>query len=295
MLKSLLFTLLIAASTTLSAQAVNTSNNASKEVHAAPSPFDIMQLLSISFDGDVSSQQLFDQSVASNMRIAMEHLQVRFSDRRTNTVMSRSDIEKILGQSRQANAHDLIRRTLASFTLPHLNAEQIIDLFNAVALASMLSPPEYINIEFYDARQEPSNTDHGGISGSIPDAMYTPTKAQAVDTAAAWDDEAIVDYFIANDFTFKPKTTREFLLPYTAVANDVRQFNRYAREELEQLLEQEPDLKIAWADKKKALSQSVGVGTENARRRYIGLLHLKAEDPSKASMMRALFAKLYAD
>src|SRR5690554_4196353 len=98
MVKSLLFMLLIAASTTLSAQVVSTSNNASKEVHAAPSPFDIMQLLSIYFDGDVSSQQLFDQSVASNMRIAMEHLQVRFTDRRSNTVMSRRSEERRVGK-----------------------------------------------------------------------------------------------------------------------------------------------------------------------------------------------------
>src|SRR5690554_109134 len=163
MLKPRFVILLLSLFCAFSAHATTVNETSNEGFYPAPSPMELIKVISHYFNGDIASQQLFDQSAAAHMRIAMEHLEVRFSDRRTNTEISREAIEKILGQSRQDNAHDFIRQTLTRFSLPYLNAEQIIDLFNAAALASMPSPPEYIAIEFYDARYGPSNKKYGGI------------------------------------------------------------------------------------------------------------------------------------
>lgn len=133
-----------------------------------PNPLDMMQMMSTYLSGEVSPKQLFDMGVEGNMRVPMQHLGVRFVDLRTNKPMNRDDIAQILGNARQDGAHDLILQTLTTFSIPQVNPETMIDIFNAAALASMRVPPEYIDIEFYDKRVGFKGKSGGGISGSVP-------------------------------------------------------------------------------------------------------------------------------
>ncbi|GLR63798.1 hypothetical protein [Marinospirillum insulare] len=146
----------------------------STPLYAEPTPLDMMQLMSNYLSGSVTSEQIFEMGVESNMRIPMQHLRVHFVDSRSGKEMPRSDIDQILGQARQDWSYDLIRQTIGTFAPAGSSPEQIIDLFNASALASMRIPPDYIQIEYYDARLGARGDAEGGVSGSIPNKTHTP-------------------------------------------------------------------------------------------------------------------------
>ena len=152
MLKLRRIILLLSFSFIVTAAYATNSEAKVEDFKAAPTTLDIMHLMSTYLGGDVSSQQLFDMGVKSNMHIPMQHVLVRFTDTRTDAELSRDEIAQILGQSRQNSAHNLILRTVSAFALPNISQDQLIDLFDAAALASMHTPPSYIKIEFYDAR-----------------------------------------------------------------------------------------------------------------------------------------------
>lgn len=296
MLKFLGMSLLLLAATFTYANQVSKSTTAVETEHfsTAPTALDIMQIMSTYLGGEVTPEKLFDVGVQSNMHIPMQHLQVRFTDTRNDTELSREEIAHILGQSRQNSAHDLILRTINAFVLPSISQEQLIDLFDAAALASMRKPPNYINIEFYDARLGAENTPMGGISGSIPNKVYNLGEQPAKKTSNNnWNDQDIIDYFIANEFVFKPKSSVEFVLPYTTVAKDFTDLNNITRTDLASFQALEPDLDLSFANNKTLFLAHAAVGTEGELRKYIGLLHLKTGTREKADDMRAIYTQLY--
>lgn len=305
MLKSLRLlgaTIVLFAPVLCGAQTSNsTADKPATDFKTAPTPLDIMQLMSTYMGGDVTPEQIFDMGVKSNMRIPMQHLRVKFTDLRTETEMTREDIANILGQSRQDGAHDLIVRTLGAFAFPGIEADQLIDLFDAAALASMRMPPKYIDIEFYDARLGSTNLANGGISGSVPTRVYSPTEAVETQQDASepgladdWEDTTVVDFFVANDRVFQSKNGLEFVMPYSSVAKDVKDLNQRVRKEVEMLLQIETDLDIAFVHTEAPFFAQAAVGTEGNMRRYIALLHLKASTKDKANEMREMYPKLYA-
>lgn len=98
MLKSFGIALLL--SVALIAPSMQASSSGTGDFKIAPTPLDMMSLMSTYLGGEVSSQQLFDMGVEANMRIPMKHLRVKFTDLRTGSEMSREEIANILGQSR---------------------------------------------------------------------------------------------------------------------------------------------------------------------------------------------------
>lgn len=251
MLKSISTVFLLTASMVASVVQASDSTVKSEDFKTAPTPLDMMQLMSTYLGGDVSLQQLLDMGVKTNMRIPMQHLRVRISDTRTNTDMTRDEIAHLLGQSRQDSSHDLIFRTLSAFPIPGITADQMIDLFDASALASMQTLPGYIDIEFYDARLGANQPGKGDVSGSVPNKIYTPkTAAEPLkESEPEWDDLAVMDYFVANEQFFKPKNDFEFVLPYFAVAADLGDLNRVTHEEFELFLKHEPTLDVGFVNK----------------------------------------------
>lgn len=184
---------------------------------------------------------------------------------------------------------------MSAFTFPGTTPDQLIDLFDAAALASMRIPPNYIDIQFYDARLGANKAGDGGVSGSVPDKIYTPSEPTESDqpTNNGWDDLAVVDFFVANDKVFQPENDFEFVLPYSTVAKNITDLNQTARKDLKQFLEFEPELDVDFTNKQTPFFIEAVVGTEGDMRRYIGLLYLKAGNKGKADKMREMYARLY--
>lgn len=296
MLKPLRITLLLSLSFIMTSVQTAYAEPQAEDFIKAPTPLDIMQLMSHYLGSDVSPQQLFDLGVKSNVHIPMQHLRVRFTDTRTDKSLTREEIAHILGQSRQQSAHDLISRTFSAFSLANISQEQLIDIFDAAALASMQNPPSYINVEFYDARLGSSNKALGGVSGSLPSKLYAPKAVPQADELPSkeWNSQNVADYFVANEQTFKPKNALDFILPYATVAKDLAELNQVTQQELTLFFEHEGNLDVALYNNQKPYFTQAAVGIEGELRQYIGLLHLKAGTKEKADEMRATYAQLYA-
>jgi|SRR5690554_53092 len=290
MLKTFTLALLLTASA-----GVYASTSETQDSKAAPTPLDMMSLMSTYLGGEVSAQQLFDLGVEANMRIPLQHMRVKFTDLRTGLEMTREDRAHILGQARQDWSHDLILRTLSTFTFPGVNSDQLIDLFDAAALASMRLPPTYVDIQFYDERLGAEEAGEGGVSGRIPDTVYAPSKLPEDEqvTHKDWTELTIVDYFIANEKTLHLQSLYEFVIPYSVVANDLAHLNQTVRADFKQLLEIEAGLDIDFANQKHPFFTQAAVGTEGEMRRYIGLVHLKTGDKEKAKEIREVHPALY--
>lgn len=271
------------------------TKSAPSDFKAAPTPLNMMALMSTYLSSEVSPQQLLDMGVEANMRVPMEHLHVRFTDLRTELEISREEIAHILGQSRQESTRDLIMRAMSAFSVAGTAHNQLIDLFDAAALASMQSPPDYVNIEFYDARLGAAGSHYGGISGSVLDKIYSPSHSSVnVEVSDnVWDDLAIVDFFVANDRVFEVKDDYEFALPYSTVVKDLKSLSQIARKDLELFLESEPGLDVRFANSNAPFFTHATVATQKDMRKYIGLLHLKAGNKGKTDEMRKMYTKIY--
>lgn len=286
------FGMAVLLSTSVFSSGAQAENPTTGGLEIAPTPLDMMALMSTYLGGEVSAQQLFNMGVEANMRIPMEHLRVQFTDLRTGIGMSRNDIAAILGQSRQEWSHELLLRTMNTFVLPGITSEQLIDLFDAASLASMRNPPDYLNVEFYDVRLGVAELSDGGVSGSLPSKKHTPSEAlEAVGND--WNDQTVIDFFVANEQKFKPQDEFEFVLPYSAVAASLKDLNRVTREEFALFLENEPELGVDFVNHNAPFFTQAAVGTEGDMRRYIGLLYIKAENKEIADQMREMYAKIY--
>lgn len=247
-----------------------------------PNPLDMMQMMSIYLGGEVSPQQLFDIGIEANMRVPMQHLGVRFVDLRTNKTMNRDAIAKILGNTRQDWSHDLILQTLTTFSIPQVNPDTLIDVFNAAALASMRVPPEYIDIEFYDQRVGFKGKTGGGISGSVPTEVYHEATNQLKD----WNELSIVDYFVANNLVYIPKENNHFIIPFSALAISEHHLVVNA----DNFIENKDQVFVS---RREPFYDYVAVGLEKDQRRFIGLLHLSSTDLTKVQAMQKRYKKLY--
>lgn len=262
-------------------------------------PLDMMQEMSTYFSGELSAQALFDMGVEANMRIPMEHLNVRFVDLRTNKEMSRDAIDEILGRARQGGSYDLIQKTFSRFAVPKVSPERAIDLFNAAALASMRVPPKHVDIEYYDDRVGYTGEAGGGVSGRVPKEMYQAPSLAAdklTEGTDDWSHSAIVEYFVANNVTFTPSNNDEVVLPVSILALSEHHLQINAHEELETIavksgMVEGEDIKLA--DHFSPLYQYAAVGFEQGKKRYIGLLHVSLADVSKVQPLRKLYSQLY--
>lgn len=251
-----------------------------------PNPLDMMQMMSTYLNGEVSSQQLFDMGVEANMRVPMQHLGVRFVDLRNNQAMSHEDLGQVLGNSRQDWSYDLIRQTLATFAVPQVDPDTLIDIFIAAALASMRVPPEYIDIEFYDKRVGYQGKKSGGISGSVPDKVYKKPYSSLND----WNEQAVIDYFVANKVFFTPEEKNHFVIPFSALASNVYQLEIDSHDFIE-------DKQIVFVDKLDPFYkyEEVGFPFKQPGRIFIGLLHLKTTNTAKAQAMQERYKKIYGN
>lgn len=128
-----------------------------------------------------TSEEIFDQAVLAHMRVPLQHLGVNITDRRNGREISGDEVRHLLGQSRQDSAHQLIRQVFSNFQLPgYPNAETLINLLDAAALASLRSPPPWLDIEFYDRRVGPNDQPGGGVSGRIPENVYQDEAREGV-------------------------------------------------------------------------------------------------------------------
>lgn len=249
-----------------------------------PNPLDMMQMMSTYLSGEVSPQQLFNMGVEGNMRVPMQHLGVRFVDLRTNKPMGRDDLGQVLGNSRQDWSHDLIRQTLATFAVPQVDPDTLIDIFNAAALASMRVPPEYIDIEFYDKRVGYQGKKSGGISGSVPNKVYKKPSTSLND----WDEQAVIDHFVANKVFFTPEEKNHFVIPFSAVASNEFHLEIDSHDFIE-------DKQLEFVDRLDPFYkyEEVGFPSRQEGRIFIGLLHLKTTNTAKAQAMQKRYKKLY--
>src|SRR5690554_187762 len=171
-----------------------------------------------------TSEEIFDHAVLAHMRVPLQHLGINITDRRNGRVISRDEVQRILGQSRQDSAHQLIRQVFSNFQLPgYPDTDTLINLFDAAALASLRSPPPWLDIEFYDRRVDPDGQPGGGVSGRIPEKIHQPDKKPAEQQTLAakkaeWNEERAARVFIQRGSVFEPERKNEFLLPLLGTA-----------------------------------------------------------------------------
>lgn len=154
-------------------------------------------------------------------------------------------------------------QTLDKFSLLNISHETLIEVFIAAALVSMPVAPEYIDIKFYDKRENDWKD---------------------------WNELAIVDYFVDNNVVFIPKGHNDFVIPFKAFSNNehylvfdlVTNKDTYIKDE---------EFKIIHTVV--AIYVSANVGFERGETLFIGLLHLKTDNLVKAEELKNRYKQLY--
>ncbi|MBE0481876.1 MAG: hypothetical protein IBX52_00105 [Bacterioplanes sp.] len=148
---------------------------------------DVMSL----FVQGASSDEVFNAAVSAQMRVEPKYLAIAYYNARTGEVIEQDAIRDMLG----AFAYDGARQLLQiAFSLnpnfSDLSQQQVEQILDAAALASMHQLPVDIDIEFYDIRTGPTGRGGGGISGQVPTQAATSTNQAATQRSNQADENA---------------------------------------------------------------------------------------------------------
>ncbi|OCL85405.1 hypothetical protein [Arcobacter porcinus] len=267
------------------------SHTSTLQAQQPPTLQDLVPLLA----SGATPEEIFDQAVLSHMRVPLEHLGVNITDRRNGRVISRDEIRHLLGQSRQDSAHQLIRQVFSNFQLPgYPNAETLINLLDAAALASLRSPPPWLDIEFYDQRVGSDGQPGGGVSGRIPEKIHQPDEKPAEQQTLAakkaeWNEERVARVFILRGNVFETEGRNDFLLPLLGVAASPEALWQQAQVEFVELQQEQPEINLRVYNPQQPILDQVLLVEDGEQNLYALLVHFQSSDVELVKAARALF------
>lgn len=142
-----------------------------------------LEVMSLFVHG-ASSDEVFNAAARAQMRVEPQYLGIVYYHAKTGEAIEADAIRDMLGAFGYDGARQLLQ---IAFSLnPNFTAfsqQQVEQILDAAALASIQRLPIPIDIEFYDTRTGPTGHGGGGISGRVPDNASTHNH-QAVSTQA---------------------------------------------------------------------------------------------------------------
>lgn len=264
---------------------------ASAQEQQAPTLQDMLPLLASGAD----DAEIFDQAMLANTRVPLQYLGVRITDQRDGREVSRDQVRHLLGQSRQDSVHQLIRQVMIHLQLPgYPDAETLIDIVDAAALASLRSPPPWLNIEFYDQRVGSDGRTAGGVSGRVPDTVHQPapeeTERQSLaDDKAQWDEKQAARLFIKRGTVFEPHGENDFLMPLLGIAASAELAWQEAQTELTELQQAHPELNLRLYNPSQPVEDQVLLVEDGSQSLFALLVHMQSANTDLVEEARALF------